>query len=145
MFSSLASCTSLLMPLHKVFEHGGKFLLHLWMSVCACAFILIIDCDIPPPHWHLCTQPLPLLREGARDKQKKSSEKREDASSVKKVPPCQACNALEKWEIWHTNQSHMQGSWGKRSSRGGRNNIMQKGRVRNSGEGGEEKKRKNKC
>lgn len=58
----------------KSFITGAYLCVHLWMRVrCkwVSVFIPITDCGIPPPHWHLCTCPLPLLRERAKQKQQR--------------------------------------------------------------------------
>lgn len=53
-------------------------------SVCVWAFILIIDCGIPPPHWHLCTQAITAAESEWETGAKAAVEKWEDAFSVKK-------------------------------------------------------------
>lgn len=97
-----------------------------WERVCVCvgAFILITDCGIPPPHWHLCMHPLPPLREtGAKEAVKSEGM----PSQSNKIPPCQATSAVEKQEMWHNNQSNIEGSWRQNSGRGRRNGIHRGG------------------
>lgn len=66
--------TSSLMPLDlKIFHYGGVFVCASMneSEVRVSVFIPITDCGIPPPHWHLCTCSLPLLRERAKQKQQR--------------------------------------------------------------------------
>lgn len=70
------------------------FCMRQWMRVRGgVVFILIIDCSIPPPHWHLCTHPL-LSLSLVRERSKTSSEMRGCLLSQKDT------NLSKYWLYW---------------------------------------------
>lgn len=116
------------------------FCMHLWMGVCGCAFILIIDCGIPPPHWHLCTQSLLPLRKGARDKQKKQSKVRGCLLSQKSTTLSSLQRSRKARDMTHQSKPYA-GKVEEEEQQRRKKQHQAKGSVRKSGKGREEKER----